>query len=74
MKSLVCSLALYVRMGERKQAQPMSETRLPKDKVVELAGFEAVSKGEEYPHERCGGNSNGSYTQEPCCPDLCPLN
>lgn len=38
----------------------MSETRLPKDNVVELAGFEAVSEGEEYLHERCGGNSNGS--------------
>lgn len=38
------------------------------------AGFVAVSKGEEYPHERCGGNSNGSCIQQPCCLDPCHLN
>lgn len=46
----------------------MYEAMLPEDKAVELAGFEAV-EAEDYVHEKCGGNSNGSCTQEPSCLD-----
>lgn len=35
---------------------------------MELAGLEAV-EAEDYVHEKYGGNSNGSCTQEPCCLD-----
>lgn len=52
----------------------MYEARLPTDKAGELAGFEAVIKAEDYAHDKCGGNSNGSCIQEPFCLDPCHLN